>query len=104
MSKATQQDLAAFDSLPDDALIGEPLVEALLDASDSTRWRLRKDGRLPAVVKIMGRAARSRAGDIRAVLQGQAAGLSHDSQRALVRHLHNANVARAQALGGGFHV
>ncbi len=95
MSKTTQQDLAAFDSLPDDALIGESIVQALLDASDSTRWRMRKDGRLMAVTKITGRAARTRKGDLVAWLQGQAAGLSHDEQRALVRRLHSANVARA---------
>jgi predicted DNA-binding transcriptional regulator AlpA len=62
---ATQ--LAQFNSLPECALIGIPLLGALLRRSRASIYRDLKVGRLPAPVKF-GDSTRWRAGEIRKLL------------------------------------
>ena len=66
--KVTPQELAAFGTLPDEALVSEPVVIGLTDSSPATVWRMCRDGRLPRPVKITGRSVRWQVGALRKAL------------------------------------
>ena len=66
--RATPEELASFGTLPDDALVSQPMVEGLLQASSTTVWRLTGAGRLPQPVKITARSVRWRVGELRLAL------------------------------------
>ncbi len=57
-----------FDKLPDAALTDQRTVEAVLDISPTSVWRMVKAGTLPAPLNITARASRWRVGDLRRVL------------------------------------
>ena len=60
--------LRDFHSLPDDALVSQPVVQGLFDISPATTWRWVKAGSLPAPLKIGPNTTRWRVGSLRRVL------------------------------------
>ena len=60
--------LAAFDTLPDAALIDVRVVAALLGCSNNTVWRRVRGGALPLPVRPSVQQTRWRVGDVRKVL------------------------------------
>lgn len=61
--------LAAFHSLPDDALIDVKFVAVLFDCSENTVWRRAKPGgMLPAPIRVSSQQTRWRVGGIRRAL------------------------------------
>ena len=67
-AKATPEELAAFETLPDCAMVAQPIVEGLFDASPATVWRMCRDGRLQRPVKISARSVRWPVGSLRKAL------------------------------------
>lgn len=61
---------AAFTAAPDDAIIRAPVVAMLFACSENTIWRMARDGRLPAPLKVSHRITGWRVGDIRTRLRG----------------------------------
>jgi predicted DNA-binding transcriptional regulator AlpA len=61
--------LAAFDSLPDSALVPQAVTQGLYACSAATVWRRVKSGAIPAPIKIVG-STRWRVGDLRKALRG----------------------------------
>ena len=64
--------LAAFDNLPDAALVAQPVVQGLYACSHATVWRRVNSGDIPAPKKIVG-STRWRVGDLRASLNSGSA-------------------------------
>ena len=62
-----QATFEAFDTLPDAALIDIQVLARLLDKSEPTAWRYRREGLVPPPVRL-GRATLWRVSDIRAFL------------------------------------
>ncbi len=60
--------LKNFDSLPDSALVRQPVVEALFGYSAATVWRMVKKGKLPAPLRLAERITTWNVGDLRKVL------------------------------------
>lgn len=60
--------LKLFPSLPDDALIDDRTVAALLGRSRPSVWRDVAGGRIPAPIKVGARSTRWRVGEIRQCL------------------------------------
>lgn len=60
--------LAAFDSLPDAALIDVSTCAALLGCSRNTVWRRAATGALPKPLKVSPQQTRWRVGDVRKAL------------------------------------
>ena len=60
--------LAAFDSLPDSALIDVRTYALLLDCSENTIWRRVKAKILPASIRVSPQQTRWRVGDVRTAL------------------------------------
>lgn len=69
-AKYTPTDLA---NLPDDSLIPQTDVLAIIRISRTSWWRGVKDGRYPQPVKLGPRMNRWRLGTIRELVRGQAA-------------------------------
>ena len=61
------ESLENFDSLPDLAIVRQPVVKALVGCSNATIWRMVKDGRLPEPVR-RGRITGWRVGALRNAL------------------------------------
>ena len=61
--------LNAFDRLSNDALVRQPVVEALFACSAATVWRRVGDGRIPKPRKVSDRLTAWRVGDLREVLK-----------------------------------
>ena len=57
--------LAAFDTLPDSALIDVRVFALLLGCSDNTIWRRAKAKILPAPIRVSAQQTRWRVGDVR---------------------------------------
>jgi hypothetical protein len=66
MSPSHREKIAAFDSLPDDAVVLDPIAAELLGISV---WTLRRNNTVPAR-QISQRRRGRRAGDIRAKIRG----------------------------------
>lgn len=60
--------LAAFDTLPDSALIDVRVYALLLGCSDNTVWRRVKAGLLPAPIRVSSQQTRWRVGEVRKAL------------------------------------
>lgn len=60
--------LAAFDSLPDSALVEDKVVAGVFGCSTNTVWRRSKAGDLPKPIKVSPQQTRWRVGDIRKAL------------------------------------
>ena len=60
--------LAAFHSLPDEALIDVKVVAVLFDCSENTVWRRAKSGVLPVPIRVSPQQTRWRVGAIRKAL------------------------------------
>lgn len=60
--------LAAFDSLPDSALIDVRAYALLLDCSANTIWRRARAGMLPAPIRVSPQQTRWRVGEVRKAL------------------------------------
>lgn len=60
--------LAAFDTLPDSALIDVRTYALLLGCSENTIWRRSKAGMLPASIRVSPQQTRWRVGDVRKAL------------------------------------
>ncbi|MDE2455872.1 MAG: transcriptional regulator [Burkholderiales bacterium] len=67
-AKVSPEEIAAFEALPEYALIDDRMIEAIMQVSPATIWRMRRDGRLPKVVKITKRSVRTRVGELREAL------------------------------------
>ena len=57
--------LAAFHTLPDEALIDVKFVAVLFDCSENTIWRRARTGMLPAPIRVSSQQTRWRVGGIR---------------------------------------
>ncbi len=57
--------LAAFHSLPDEALIDVKFVAVLYQCSENTVWRRAKSGMLPTPIRVSPQQTRWRVGGIR---------------------------------------
>lgn len=62
-------ELAAFDTMPDSALVRVPVVRGLCGCSDASVWRRVKAGTLPKPVKLSPRITAWRVGELREVLK-----------------------------------
>jgi predicted DNA-binding transcriptional regulator AlpA len=60
--------LKHFDDLPDDALVRQPVVEALFACKSTSVWRGVKAGRIPTPKKPFPNVTAWRVGDLRAAL------------------------------------
>ena len=60
--------LAAFDTLPDSALIDVRIYALLLGCSENTIWRRSKAGMLPASIRVSPQQTRWRDGEVRKAL------------------------------------
>ena len=60
--------LAAFDSLPDSALIDVSTYSLLLGCSTNTIWRRAAAGMLPKPIRVSDQQTRWRVGDVRKAL------------------------------------
>lgn len=60
--------LAAFRSLPDEALIDAKFVAVLFQCSENTVWRRAKLGMLPKPIRVSSQQTRWRVGGIRQTL------------------------------------
>jgi predicted DNA-binding transcriptional regulator AlpA len=69
-NKATQQAIANFQSLPNEAQTRLPVVAALYGCSQATVWRRVKSGHIPAPVKVGLRTTCWQVGKLRAHLAG----------------------------------
>lgn len=69
IDKTVPDALKYFSSLPDDALVRQPVVEGLFACSATTVWRRVKKQLLPQPCR-MGNITAWRVGDLRAVLRG----------------------------------
>lgn len=67
-SKKIPPSLAAFHTLPDEALIDVKFLSALFDCSENTIWRRSKAGLLPAPIRVSTQQTRWRVGGIRKAL------------------------------------
>lgn len=65
---ATPGALTNFPSLPDEAHVRQPVVEALFACSAATVWRWVKSGRLPQPRKLSARVTAWNVGELRAAL------------------------------------
>ena len=70
--------LAAFNNLPDEALIDSKFVAVLFGCSENTVWRRARSGVLPAPIRVSAQQTRWRVGGIRKSL----ASLGDDGRRA----------------------
>lgn len=61
--------LAAFDTLPDSALVRLPVLEGLFACSAATIWRRVRSGTLPSPKKLSPRVTGWQVGQLRAVLR-----------------------------------
>lgn len=68
LSPAHQQKLAAFDRLPDDAIVPDPVAAEVLS---TTVWTLNRNNPVPAR-QISARRRGRRVGDLRALVRGEA--------------------------------
>lgn len=57
--------LAAFHTLPDEALIDVKFVAVLFDCSENTIWRRARTGMLPSPIRVSSQQTRWRVGGIR---------------------------------------
>lgn len=67
-SKKTPPNLAAFHTLPDEALIDVKFLSALFDCSENTIWRRSKNGMLPEPIRVSSQQTRWRVGGVRKAL------------------------------------
>ena len=70
-SRGLPDDFKNFDKLPDSAFITQRCIELLYAVSGTTVWRRVKSGALPRPTRIGPQQNRWRAGDIRALLNGE---------------------------------
>lgn len=64
-SKKIPPTLAAFHTLPDEALIDVKFVAVLFDCSENTVWRRARTGMLPTPIRVSSQQTRWRVGGIR---------------------------------------
>ncbi len=64
-AKKIPSTLAAFHSLPDEALIDVKFVAVLFDCSENTIWRRARTGMLPSPIRVSSQQTRWRVGGIR---------------------------------------
>ena len=67
-TKTIPPTLAAFNALPDEALIDVRFVAVLFDCSENTVWRRAKPGVLPAPIRVSTQQTRWCVGGIRRAL------------------------------------
>jgi hypothetical protein len=72
-TKTVEAQLAKFDRLPDDAVVGDPVVAALMNMSPETFRRSTELHKLMPRKQFSKRRGGRRVGDIRAVIRGAAA-------------------------------
>ena len=75
-SKTIPPTLAAFHTLPDEALIDVKFLSVLFDCSENTIWRRSKAGMLPAPIRVSTQQTRWRVGGIRKALAALDNGLA----------------------------
>lgn len=65
--------LENFEKLPDDAFVRLPVVCGLFACKTATVWRMARDGRIPAPVKLGPRHTAWKVGSLRATLSALSA-------------------------------